>query len=290
MENINELLHNDVENPSSIVNLNDEFIILDNPVLSPIGVYPYKNRWIIATLCEEGYAQGKVNLRDYHIGANGFILILPGQVIGSSELSPDFKGKILLLSPRFADSVNPSIALSLTKTVEHKPYYVFPYETALVIRNYINLCKSLILMKDGTNTLEALQLLSKGFLMGMEAYLSHQEPLPKLSSRRPSDLAEAFLNLVEMEYRRHRDLPYYANRLCKSVKYLSRVIMESTGRKATDWIERCVVMDAKAQLVSSKRRISEISDDLGFPSQSFFGKYFKRVTGLSPKAYREQNQ
>ncbi|MBR6418615.1 MAG: AraC family transcriptional regulator, partial [Bacteroidales bacterium] len=53
--------------------------------------------------------------------------------------------------------------------------------------------------------------------------------------------------------------------------------------------ERCVIMDAKAQLVSSRKRIAEISDDLGFPSQSFFGKYFKRVTGLSPRAYREAN-
>ena len=65
--------------------------------------------------------------------------------------------------------------------------------------------------------------------------------------------------------------------------------MESTGKSATDWIERCVVMDAKAQLVSTHKRISEISDDLGFPAPSFFGKYFKRQTGLSPKAFRMAN-
>ncbi len=80
------------------------------------------------------------------------------------------------------------------------------------------------------------------------------------------------------------------NKLCKSAKYLSRAIMEATGRSATDWIERCVIMDAKAQLNSTQKRVSEISDDLNFASPSFFGKYFKRLTGLSPRAFREAEQ
>lgn len=63
--------------------------------------------------------------------------------------------------------------------------------------------------------------------------------------------------------------------------------MEATGRSATEWIEHCVIMDAKAQLTSGQKRVSEISDDLNFASPSFFGKYFKRLTGISPKAFRE---
>ena len=108
-------------------------------------------------------------------------------------------------------------------------------------------------------------------------------------NRNNSDLCQS-KNQKAIEYRRHRDLSYYANKLCKSAKYLSRVIMEATGRSATDWIERCVIMDAKAQLSSTQKRISEISDDLNFASPSFFGKYFKRLTGLSPRAFREAEQ
>lgn len=285
-----ELLYCEIDNPQSIVNAKDEFIILDNPTLSPTASYPYKNEWIVATLCERGYAIGKVNLREYLIEENGFILILPSQVIGSSELSPDFKGKIILVSPHFAELVNLGASLFLTKSLERKPYYVFPKEAAQAFRNYIELCKSLILMRDEDNILEVLQLLSRGFFIGMKEFIIHQEPLPRLAGGRSSDLVERFLDLVEAEYRRHRTLNHYADMLCKSPKYLSRVIMESTGRSGTDWIERCVVMDAKAQLALSRKRISEISDDLGFPSPSFFGKYFKRVTGLSPKAFRETDE
>jgi len=290
MKTISELLNSEVKDPSSIVNAQDEFIILDNPKLSPYTSYPYKNEWIIATLCEQGYAKGKVNMREYFIEANGFILILPGQVIGSSELSPDFKGQILLLSPQFANNVNLGSMPLFTKSVERKPYYEFPEEAARAIRNYIALCRSIITIKKEPNILEVLQLLSKGFFIAMEEFITAPKPLPRLSSPQSSDLAEAFLNLVELEYRQHRDLGYYADRLCRSVKYLSRVIKESTGRSATDWIERCVIADAQAQLVSTKKRISEISDDLDFPSPSFFGKYFKRVTGLSPAAFRKKQK
>lgn len=221
---------------------------------------------------------------------NGFILILPNQVIGSSELSPDFKGKIVLISPQYADLINFGMSLSLTKSVERKPYYVFPKEAVQAFRSFIELCKTLILLKSGDDILEALKLLSKGFFIGIEELLAHQEPLPRLADGRSSNLAERFLAMVETEYRNHRTLSYYADRLCKNTKYLSRVIKESTGKSATDWIERCVVMDAKAQLLSTHKRISEISDDLGFPSPSFFGKYFKRQTGLSPNAFRKVNQ
>jgi len=178
----------------------------------------------------------------------------------------------------------------MTKNLEYKPYYLFSDKAAQAFHNYVRLCKSLITLNETPNILEVLQSLSKGFYLAMEGLFASQQPLPRLSPGRGSDLAESFLNLVEQEYRRHRDLSFYADRLCRSVKYLSRAIMESTGRNATDWIELCVIMDAKAQLISTGKRISEISDDLDFPSPSFFGKYFKRVVGVSPAAFRKMQK
>ncbi|MCR4965910.1 MAG: helix-turn-helix domain-containing protein [Bacteroidales bacterium] len=289
MNIVSDIFYGNVLNPSAITNAKDEFIILDNPIFSPSSVYPYKNEWIIATLCEQGYAKGKVNMREYRIEPNCLILILPGQVIGSSELSSDFKGKIILLSSHFVESLQLGSKVLMTQSIERKPYYLFPPEASQAFHDFIALCKSLISINDNPNIIETLQLLVKGFFVGMEGFFAIQQPLPRLISGHTSDLAESFLNMVELEYRRHRDLSYYADRLCRSVKYLSRVIKESTGRSATEWIELCVIMDAKAQLISTKKRISEISDDLDFPSPSFFGKYFKRVTGMSPRKYREQS-
>ncbi len=277
-------------NDLSCINVKDEFIIYDNPSYWPYVKYPHRNDWIIATLCERGYARGQVNLREYKIEANGFILILPGQVIGGRRFSPDFKGKVVLISPRLSDFINFDASYSLEKSVERKPYYVFTKEAVLAFLSFIELCKALILLNGENKILGSLKLLLQGFFVGLEDLLANQVPLPRLSGAHSSDLVEQFLNMVEMEYRQHRNLSYYAEKLCKNVKYLSRIIKESTGKNATDWIDRCVLMDAKAQLVSTHKRMSEISDDLGFSSLSLFGKYFKRNTGLSPKDFRKKNQ
>lgn len=68
--------------------------------------------------------------------------------------------------------------------------------------------------------------------------------------------------------------------------YLSSVVKNVTGKSAAEWIEEYVLMEAKALLASTDMTIQQICYQLNFPTQSFFGKYFKTHTGVSPKAYR----
>ncbi|MCR4860022.1 MAG: helix-turn-helix domain-containing protein [Bacteroidales bacterium] len=277
------ILHQDILNPDAVTMLGDEFVVLDRPVFVSAGQYPYRNDWLIATLCEKGTASGTVNLREYRIGEGGFIFILPGQVIVNSAVSEDFQGKIVLMSKQFAQTLDISRTLSLTVRIEQRPYYQFQQAAIEIVQSYIASCKAMIRQNgDSQLTRDVLRLLSNAFFLGAAPLLSSREG--GIGSY--SKLTDDFLSLVEKDYRSHRQLGHYAERLGRSTKYLSRHIKEETGRNAIDWIERCVILDARAQLVSTKRTILEISDSLGFPSQSFFGKYFKRVTGMTPKELR----
>ena len=95
-----------------------------------------------------------------------------------------------------------------------------------------------------------------------------------------------FLELVQQYYRQERLIQFYAAKLCITPKYLSKLVKEHTGRAAADWIEQHVILEARAMLQSSDLSIQQIATSLNFPNQSFFGKYFKRATGVSPKQYR----
>jgi AraC-like DNA-binding protein len=64
------------------------------------------------------------------------------------------------------------------------------------------------------------------------------------------------------------------------------MVKSATGKFAIEWIDDYVMLEAKALLKSTNMTIQQISDELNFPSQSFFGKYFKRREGVSPKEYR----
>ena len=84
-----------------------------------------------------------------------------------------------------------------------------------------------------------------------------------------------------------RRLNFYADKLCLTPKYMSTIIRQTSGKTAGNWIDDYVLLEAKALLKSTNMTIQQISDELNFPSQSFFGKYFKRLTGVSPKEYKK---
>ncbi|MDR1381894.1 MAG: helix-turn-helix domain-containing protein, partial [Tannerella sp.] len=61
-------------------------------------------------------------------------------------------------------------------------------------------------------------------------------------------------------------------------------------KSAAEWVDDFVMIEAKALLKSTNMTVLQISDELNFNSQSFFGKYFKRLAGMSPKEYRGKQE
>ena len=83
-------------------------------------------------------------------------------------------------------------------------------------------------------------------------------------------------------------MAYYAGKMFLTPKHLSTVVIEVSGKTAGEWIDSLVILEAKALLKSSEQSSQEIADEPHFANQSFFGKYFKHHTGMSPKEYRKQ--
>ena len=72
--------------------------------------------------------------------------------------------------------------------------------------------------------------------------------------------------------------------LCVTPKHLSATIKETSGRTAGEWIDSYVIIEAKTLLRNTGLTIQEVSAKLNFSNQSFFGKYFKHITGISPRS------
>lgn len=95
------------------------------------------------------------------------------------------------------------------------------------------------------------------------------------------------MQLLLKHYKQHRDVQFYANELCITPKHLSLVIKQTTKKGANEIINEYVTLQAKSMIKSSTLTIQQISNELNFANQSFFGKFFKRQTGMSPKQYRQ---
>lgn len=103
-----------------------------------------------------------------------------------------------------------------------------------------------------------------------------------------TDTFNRFLRLVNLHCRQQHKLAFYADKLCITDRYLGTVVKQTSGVGAKDWIDRALIATAKVKLRHSELQIAQIADELSFPNASFFCKYFKRLTGLTPQQYRSQ--
>ncbi len=106
----------------------------------------------------------------------------------------------------------------------------------------------------------------------------------KPASRR-QQLFERFLDLVQRHYAGQRSISFYAGKMCVTSKYLSAVVRQAGGRFAGDWIRERVVLEAKALLRTRRYTVQQASGMPGFANASFFAKYFKAATGVTPRKY-----
>jgi AraC-like DNA-binding protein len=106
-------------------------------------------------------------------------------------------------------------------------------------------------------------------------------------SSRSRMLFEQFMALVAKYHDRYRNVGFYADKLCLTPKYLSKLIKTATGRSAPEWIDAYVILEAKNLLKYSDNTIKEIVYKLNFPNQSVFYKFFKARTGMTPSEYRK---
>lgn len=110
-----------------------------------------------------------------------------------------------------------------------------------------------------------------------------QTPLPQ---DKKDKIFQKFLITLYRYYHQERDVSFYADKQCLSARYFSSVIKEKSGSSALQWIIQTVITEAKQLLDNTDLSIKEIATKLNFPTQSFFGKYFKQYVGISPKEYR----
>jgi AraC-like DNA-binding protein len=78
----------------------------------------------------------------------------------------------------------------------------------------------------------------------------------------------------------------YAQRLNISPNYLNAICKDIFNKTVSQIIQERIMLEAKRLLSHTCLSISEISYKLGFNDNSYFGRYFKKITGLPPEKFR----
>ncbi len=116
--------------------------------------------------------------------------------------------------------------------------------------------------------------------------LSNEEHRNKMS--RPQQIVFDFILLVSEHYLENKDMSFYVSKLGITIRYLSRIVKQETGKTPNGIIAEFLLNEAKAQLSDGSYSISEIAHKLQFSDQYAFSHFFKRHQNISPRQYRDQ--
>ncbi len=243
---------------------------------------PAKINKAVIIICLSGSCRININLKEYDIESPMIVTLMPGQIFEPIERSANFESYSIALSKRFLDMINVPGWQQRFLSMYNNPTTKLDGEQLMATRIFFSILHRAASDTDNPFRLQVVENLIRAFYYGG---LGSTEK-PSTGSTYKNGIVERFLDLVRENYHKERMIGYYADRMCITPKYLSKIIKEHTGRSAGEWIESHVILEARAMLQSSDMTIQQIAASLNFPNQSFFGKYFKRATGLSPKEYR----
>ena len=258
---------------------------MEKPMIKSTFQYPFKTDMVTAQICLSGKTEGFINLKPYCSTASSLTIMMPDQILQHKQMSEDFTGLFIIMSKKFISNLNIQSAPPLFISVNDNPVIQLTDAELKSTITYYNMLKEAIQRTDNRYRMETVKHLTLAFFYGT-SYAIHNVSEENNKSKHKI-LANNFLDLVKKHYKQERNIGFYADKLCITPKYLSSLIKKNTDRSANDWIDRYVILEAKALLKSTNMTIQQISDELNFPSQSFFGKYFKRFTNISPREYKK---
>jgi AraC-like DNA-binding protein len=267
-------------------------VVFDNIKAIAHLKFPVKTDFLLSIVCVEGQLKLSVDVMNHTLTKQSLMVLRPGHIINNYDASSDFKGIFILVTMNALNGALPSMS-KFYPCVMHFSNNSIISLSRKELANQLNLYR---LLQDKINGGEhpfkedVIQSLCEAvFYETLGLYSAHMEADPDKAIKRKDELLYQFISLVENNFRKHREVMFYAKNLRVSSKHLSSIVKMVSGRTAGEWIDSYVILEAKMLLRNTAMSIQEIGTALSFSDQSFFGKYFKRLTGNSPREYRQLN-
>lgn len=257
--------------------------------------HPCRFDGLLMLYCIRGSVRISVNLNEYDISDNHLIITTPGKILKVTDVpeqdTSNLRYLLIAMSSDFASGLRLDLKSLLNDGVAlmETPVLRLEEDKIKLMSQYLSLMAEVIRMK-GEYQEDALRSLVASMLCMVAGVWSERlEEVRNTTSQTTSRsrmIFDQFIKLVSEYHTKYRNVGFYADKLCLTPKYLSKLIKTASGRSAPEWIDAYVILEAKNLLKYSDITIKEIVYRLNFPNQSVFYKFFKARTGMTPSDYR----
>ncbi len=97
---------------------------------------------------------------------------------------------------------------------------------------------------------------------------------------------EDFIELLDKHLTKFKQVSEYVELMSLSPYQLNEITKSSVGKTASELINEHIILEAKRYLLATPNQIKEIAELLGYEDVSYFIRFFKKHTGLSPDVFR----
>ncbi len=261
--------------------------------LGPLRRRPCHFRCGLYLACTQGRARVSTGVQQYDLGEQTELIFLNGALLEVMEATDDFRARTLLFPQDvFLKAILPIDTPYFNYTHEHPCYRHTPDERSQKTWREVLLWMDMgrMLFADNRSPFQPQQ--QHNYLQSLLMWLFNTIP-DKLAASgarydRKQQLCHRFMHLVRQHAARQHAVPFYADRLCITPRYLYQATTQYLGGKSPkQLIDEQLVAETKVLLNAPALSVTEIAAQLGFADQSCLTRFFKRQTGLSPKEYRD---
>ena len=228
-------------------------------------------RVIIVT---QGWVEPTINLKSYHFEAGQLIFVGRNGIIQAEHASDDVRGIGFSLSDDlFSLAVGSHLPKAFDGHLRDFNFHLSTEEFDFLDRIHYLLYKN---MHQTEHDAQVTLSLISSFLWYINQLWRQHEAMTRQTQTHEQRIFSDFIQLV------------YASQLCLAPRYVSTLIRQVSGRPPKEWIDEALLTHIKIELRHTDKTVAQISDDTNFPNPSFFSKYFKRLTGMTPGEYRQR--
>ncbi|TDQ73784.1 helix-turn-helix domain-containing protein [Sphingobacterium yanglingense] len=225
----------------------------------------------------EGYFIYQIGPKEYSVQAPAILISSYGNISAVKTADKSVRGHCILINEAAMTSI--FRAQEILNIFSISPLINLPREDSIGIHQLCKLLYKELYAEDSYKELN--DSLLKSILLKVIKLSSSD----KLLSRR-QEIAMMFKHLVHKNFKKHKHIGFYADKLAVSTNYLNRCVFSVFSQSSKEVILEICIMHSQLLLFESNKSISDICYELDFSDPSYFSRVFKKLVGLSPTEYR----
>ena len=277
----------------------DELVVMENFGHLPKGELSLQDHGLLV-ICTDGMAQFDYDGQQIQLHKNDLYLYMAHSVVTQFMSSMDFNCRQIWFSRNELWNINMHGEVSLadmTYLKQHPVVHLSDEDVTLLDDYFQLLCRRMrdqrpLLYADIVRSLVSTMMLEMLCMIRRDKEKKEQLNIQKdaTSGLHRRKLTDEFMRLVEQSDGRMRRVDDFASQLNVTPKYLSTLLKDTMSRRPSHLIAFFTLKAIERRLRFTDMTMQEIANDLNFPNASFFGKYYKEHTGMTPLEFRRKNQ